>query len=78
MLYDETLKRAVLDVLDNRVSGIASTMVALSDLGYSPNKLKNTILSWSLILKDAYENVDILTKEQQDKLDRIYNKVIKM
>ena len=37
-----------------------------------------TILNWSSILIDAYENVDVLSKEQQDKLDNLYNRVLKL
>lgn len=78
MLYDEKLKKAMLDVLENRVSGIADTIQVLVNEGYAPNKNKSTILAWSSILIDAYENVDILSEEQHHKLDRIYNKVLKL
>ena len=78
MLYDEKLKKAMLDVLENRVSGIADTIQVLVNEGYAPNKNKSTILAWSSILIDAYENVDVLTKEQQNKLDIIYNKVLSL
>lgn len=78
MLYDENLKQAMLDVLEQRVSGIADSINALVQDGYVPNKNKRTILDWSIILIHAYENVDIMTQEQQQKLDIIYNKVLKM
>ena len=78
MLYEEKLRNAVLDVLENRISGIADSIQVLVNEGYIPNKIKDTILSWSSILIDAYENVDILSREQQIKLDRIYNKVLKL
>lgn len=78
MLYDENLKQAMLDVLEQRVSGIADSINALVQDGFIPNKNKRTILDWSIILIHAYENVDIMTQEQQQKLDIIYNKVLKM
>ena len=78
MLYEEKLRNAMLDVLENRISGIADSIQVLVNEGYIPNKIKDTILSWSSILIDAYENVDILSREQQIKLDRIYNKVLKL
>ena len=78
MLYEPKLKQAMLDVLEERMSGIADCIVALFDEGYIPNKNKTTILNWSSILIDAYENVDVLSKEQQEKLDRLYNKVLKL
>ena len=78
MLYEPTLKQAMLDVLENRMSSIADCIQALFDQGYIPNKNKVTILNWSSILIDAYENVDVLSKEQHVKLDNLYNKVIKL
>lgn len=78
MLYEETLKNVVLDTLENRVSGIADSINVLVTEGYVPNRNKRTILDWSMILIHAYENIDIFTKEQQDKIDVIYNKVIKL
>lgn len=76
MLYEEKLKTVVLDVLENRISGIADSINVLVAEGYVPNKNKRTILDWSIILLHAYENIDIFDKEQQDKIDIIYNKVI--
>ena len=68
----------MLDVLENRMSGIADCIQVLFENGYIPNKNKVTILNWSAILIDAYENVDVLSKEQQDKLDNLYNRVLKL
>ena len=78
MLYEPNLKQAMLDVLENRMSGIADCIQILFDNGYIPNKNKMTILNWSAILIDAYENVDVLSEEQQDKLDILYNRVLKL
>lgn len=78
MLYDAKLKEAMLDVLKDRISGIADCILVLLDNGYIPNKNKTTILDWSSILIDAYENIDVLTKEQHKRLDNIYNKVLKL
>lgn len=78
MLYEPNLKQAMLDVLEERMSGIADCIQSLLDNGYIPNKNKITILNWTSILIDAYENVDILTAEQHKKLDSIYNKVLKL
>lgn len=78
MLYEPNLKDAMLDVLENRMSGIADCIQILFDNGYVPNKNKMTILNWTSILIDAYENIDVLSKEQHNKLDIIYNKVLKL
>ena len=78
MLYDTKLKQAMLDVLENRMSGIADCIQVLLAEGYIPNKNKITILNWSAILIDAYENINIFSEEQQRNLDVIYNKVLKL
>lgn len=78
MLYDDKLKKVMLDVLENRTSGIADAIQALVAEGYIPNKNKMTILDWSGILIHAYENIDVLSEEQHKSLDRIYNKVLRL
>lgn len=78
MLYEPKLKQTMLDVLEERMSGIADCITVLFDNGYVPNKNKITILDWSSILIDAYENVDVLSLEQHNSLDRIYNKVLNL
>lgn len=78
MMYDIALKTTILDVLQDRTSRIADVIQMLFSEGYNPNKNKITILNWSSILIDAYENVDLLSEEQQCKLDNLYNKVLKL
>ncbi len=79
MLYDnDDLKQVMLDTLHERVSSITHCIVELLNEGYIPNKNKTTIVNWSSILIDAYENIDVFSKEQQNKLDILYNKVLKL
>ena len=78
MLYEPKLKQAMLDILEERMSGIANSITALLNEGYIPNKNKFTIFNWCTIMIDAYENIDVLTKEQQEKLDILYNKILKL
>lgn len=78
MLYDKDLKDAMVGILENRVPAIAAHITDLLEQGFVPNKNKTTILNWSIILIHAYENVDVLSKEQHQKLDVLYNKVINL
>lgn len=78
MLYEPNLKDTMLDVLENRMSGIADCIQVLFANGYIPNKNKMTILNWSAVLIDAYENIDVLSIEQHNKLDNIYNRVLNL
>lgn len=79
MLYNnQNLKKTMLGVLKNRTSSIADCIQNLISEGYVPNKNKTIILSWSTLLIHAYENIDVFDKEQHDKLDNLYNKVLKL
>lgn len=78
MLYKDSLKEEILTTLEKRVVSISDCIVALTNEGYVPNKNKDTILKWSGILIHAYQNVNILSEEQQDKLDNLFNKVISL
>ena len=78
MMYEPYLKQVVLDTLENKVSSIAACITILVNEGYLPNKSKSNVFNACLVLIDCYENVDILTKERQDMLDVICNKILKM
>lgn len=78
MLYNESLKEEMLVILENRVTSIANCIDSLLKEGYIPNKNKYDIFYCSAILIHAYENINVFSKEQQDKLDILYNKILKM
>lgn len=78
MMYEDGIKEAVLDTLENRVSSIALCIGKLLEEGYLPNNKKEVLLSWLTILIPAYEHINSFTEEQQTKLDSIYNKVIRL
>ena len=44
MLYEESLKAAVLDSLEDRRSSTADVIIALIEQGYNPNNKKNVVL----------------------------------
>ena len=76
MLYDVEKKQNMLDTLNNRVSNIVDVCVALVNEGYNLNKSKLNKLSWAAIMIDAFDNIDILSVEQHNKLETLYNKVM--
>ena len=78
MLYDVEKKQEMLDTLNTRVSSIVDICIALINDGYIPNKNKSNKLSWSVIMIDAFENIDVLSVEQHNKLEELYNKVMKL
>ena len=76
MLYDAEKKQDMLDTLNNRVSSIVDVCVSLIQEGYIPNKNKFNQLSWTTIMIDAFDNIDVLSVEQHNKLETLYNKVM--
>ena len=78
MLYDAEKKQDMLDTLNNRVSSIVDVCVALTEEGYIPNKNKSVKLSWSTILIDAFNNIDVLSIEQHNELEELYSKVMSL
>ena len=76
MLYDAENKQDMLDTLNNRVSSIVYVCVSLIQEGYIPNKNKFNKLSWTTIMIDAFDNIDVLSVEQHNKLETLYNKVM--
>ena len=76
MLYDVEKKQMMLDTLQDRVSSVVDVCVALTNEGYIPNKNKFNKLSWTTIMIDAFDNIDVLSVEQHNKLETLYNKVM--
>jgi hypothetical protein len=76
MLYNADKKQGMLDTLNNRVSSIVDVCVALVQEGYIPNKNKFNKLSWTTIMIDAFQNIDVLSVEQHTNLEELYNKVM--
>ena len=76
MLYDVEKKQMMLDALDARVSSIVDVCIALIQEGYIPNKKKSVKLSWNTILIDAFNNIDVLSIEQHNELEELYNTVM--
>ena len=76
MLYNAEKKQEMLDTLNDRVSSIVDVCVALANEGFVINKSKPVKLSWTSILIDAFENIDVLSVKQHNDLENIYNKIM--
>ena len=77
-MYDEQIRLVVLDALDNKTSSTASIIRHLDEQGYIPNKNKYVMLRFATMLTDAFDNIHIFSKEQQQNLERLFNKVISL
>ena len=74
-MYDNGLKDIAIRNLEQKGIGIVQTTLALSAQGYIVNRAKQTRLQWSSILLHAFENIDVLTPEQQNYIEVLYNKI---
>ena len=74
-MYDNGLKDIAIRNLEQKAIGIVQTTVALTAQGYIINRAKQTRLQWSSILLHAFENIDVLTPEQQNYIEVLYNKI---
>lgn len=74
-MYDNGLKDIAIRNLEQKAIGIVQTTVALAAQGYIVNRAKQTRLQWSSILLHAFENIDVLTSEQQNYIEVLYNKI---
>ena len=74
-MYNDVIKKNILDDLESKAMNIVNTSIALTSQGYLVNKSKYIRLDWSSLLLHAFENIDIFNKEQQNNIERLYNKV---
>ena len=74
-MYDDGLKDIAIRTLEQKAIGIVQTTVALTAQGYIVNRAKQTRLQWSSLLLHAFENIDVLTPEQQNYIEVLYNKI---
>ena len=74
-MYDNGLKDIAIRNHEQKAIGIVQTTVALTAQGYIVNRAKQTRLQWSSILLHAFENIDVLTPEQQNYIEVLYNKI---
>lgn len=74
-MYDESIKNIAINNLEQKVIGIVNTTIALTAQGYIVNRTKQIKLEWSSILLHAFENIDVLSTEQQQNIEVLYNKI---
>ena len=74
-MYDDALKDIAIRNLEQKAIGIVKTTVALAAQCYIVNRAKQIRLQWSSILLHAFENINVLTPEQQNYIEVLYNKI---
>lgn len=74
-MYDDAIKDLATRNLEQKAISICNTTIALTAQGYVVNRKKKIKLDWSSILLHAFENIDVLTPEQQKYIEVLYNKI---
>lgn len=57
---------------------LAENAATMASLGFLLNANSENVLSFTSILIDAYENLELFNKSQKKNLNLIYNKVMKI
>lgn len=74
-MYNDEIRNNIINDLEGKVMSIVNTSIALVSQGYIVNKSKYIKLNWSSLLIHAFENIDVLKLEQQNNIERLYNKI---
>lgn len=75
-MYDNKIKRSIIDSLESKVIDVADISIALASQGYFINRNKQVKLNWSIILLHALDNIDILNNKQQHNIELLCNKIL--
>lgn len=77
-MYNENIQKSSIADLEQRRLNIVKVNVALADQGYVVNAAKRTRLEWSSILLDAFQNIHVFDKEQQEEIERLYYNLLEL
>lgn len=74
-MYDDEIRNNIISNLESKAIDIVNLTVALASQGYLVNRSKYVRLDWTSILLSAFENIDVLSDEQQRKVELLYDKI---
>ena len=74
-MYNDELCKNIITDLESKELSIVNTAVVLASQGYVVNRAKYIKLDLASIILNAFENIDIFSEEQQNNIERLYNKV---
>lgn len=75
MSYNVKLKDTIVSTLENRVLTIVDSIIKLTSEGYKINNNKIVNFNISLLLINAFENIEVFNENQQENLEMIFNKI---
>lgn len=74
-MYNDKIRKSIISDLENKAMDVVKTSIALASQGYLVNRKKYIKLDWTSLLLSAFENIDILSDEQQHNIELLYNKM---
>lgn len=74
-MYNDEVRKTIINDLESKVISIVNTSIALASQGYLVNKSKYIRLDWSSLLIHAFDNIKVFNPEQQHKIEHLYNKI---
>ena len=74
-MYNDEIRKTIITDLESKELSIVNTAIVLASQGYVVNKTKYIKLDWTSIVLNAFENINIFSKEQQHKIELLYNKL---
>lgn len=75
-MYNDEIRYSIIDSLESKAIDIVNMTVVLASKGYLVNKSKHIKLDWVSLLLAAFENINILSEEQQHNIELLYNKIL--
>lgn len=75
-MYNDEIRYSIIDSLESKAIDIVNMTVALASQGYLVNKSKHIKLDWVSLLLATFENINILSEEQQHNIELLYNKIL--
>ena len=77
-MYDDKIQATIIDSLESEVLNIVKGIEILASQGYSINECKKHRMRNASMLIHGFENIHILTIEQQKKLEEMFNKISRL
>lgn len=74
-MYNDELRKNIITDLERKELNIVNAAVVLASQGYVVNRAKYIKLNFASIILNAFENINVFSKEQQHKIELIYNKL---
>lgn len=74
-MYNDEIRSLVITDLEDKELNLANTILVLSSQGYVVNEVKRAKLALTVMLIEAFKNIEIFSDEQIHNIENLYNKL---